>query len=630
MHRFLCTLLLPTVVAVVGLAAAPINAESTDILPLSEVERGQKGHGFSVFSGSSPERFEVEVLGVWRDVEPDTSYILARLSGMNLEESGVVAGMSGSPIYIDGRLAGALAFAWPFAIHPIAGITPIDSMRRLDEGASAGDAVASSGTAASLEQLVAADPPAEILQHTLSRLSPSPLEGATTGVGWSAAGFGAGTRDLLGRTLGLVSPAGQTEGDEGGGMAAGDAVAAVLVSGDMQLAATGTVTDRQGDRILAFGHTFLGAGPIDVPMATAEVITVLANRLNSFKITNLGGIVGSFDLDRKTGIRGHLGREAELTPLSITIEGDRRRSFQLRVARIPMMTPTLVAISVLGALDAVTQAGGDQGLDLEARFDLGVWGELQVVQSFDGPSAGFDAALYVLAFADYLVNNHLEEVEIADIEIVLTQHPNPRLATLVEAHASSTRVRPGDTIALNLDLVEYRGERRRASLDVDIPTSLPEGRYSLLVGDGVNIDVARLTIEQTSPVTFGQALSLLRSLHSRRQIVVLGVYGGQGLAIAGEVLPRLPASVRSLWAAASSSSAIPLHLAIASQQEMALDVPLMGAARIDLEVRRDGPLGPGSPDSAPGEGGGVPVEGQGGQTQDGSSAAGEPGKEDTE
>ena len=138
-------------------------------------------------------------------------------------------------------------------------------------------------------------------------------------------------------------------------------------------------------------------------------------------------------------------------------------------------------------------------------------------------------------------------------------------------------------------------------MEVVIPTSIPDGRYSLLVGDGVSIDVARLTIEQTVPVTFSQALTLLRSLHSRRELVVLGVFGGQGLAIGGEVLPRLPASIRSLWGAAASSSAIPLQLAIASQQEMAMDIPVLGAARIDLEVRRDGPLGPNAPEDSPGQ-----------------------------
>jgi len=594
MHKFLCTLSLLLLCVRAGAAAGPEAAEVGEPLPLSQVRPGQTGYGLSVFSGQSPERFEVEVIGVWREVEPDTSYILARLSGMDLEESGVVAGMSGSPVYLDGRLAGAIAFAWPFSLHPIAGITPIESMLRLSAAPAGVEVAASLGKPTSLSQLVSGVLPADLLERHLTRLSPPLLEGAATGVGWSAAGLGANTRKLLTRGLGEVSPSGRAASGGSLDLAAGESVAAVLVSGDMQLAATGTVTERSGDQILAFGHPFLSAGPIRIPMATAEVVTVLANQANSFKITNLGEIVGSFDLDRKTGIRGQMGAVAELTPLTIGILGDRSRNFELQLARIPMMTPTLVAISVLGALEAVTQAGGNQGLDLRSRFDLGDRGDLEVVQSFDGTSAGLDAALYVMAFADYLVNNYLEKVEISGIEVELTQHPQPRLATLVEAHASSTRVRPGDTVSLNLDLSEYRGQRRRASMDVVIPTSIPEGRYSLLVGDGVSIDVARLAIEQTQPVTFSQALTLLKSLHSRREIVVLGVFGEKGLAIAGEVLPRLPGSIRSLWGAAASSSAIPLQLAIASQQEMQMEIPVMGSARIDLEVRRDGPVGPGS------------------------------------
>ena len=608
MHRFLCNLSLLLLFVCAAVAAESAPEEVTEPLPLSQVRPGQTGYGLSVFSGQGPERFDVEVIGVWREVEPDTSYILARLSGLNLEESGVVAGMSGSPVYLEGRLAGAVAFAWPFSIHPIAGITPIESMRRLSDAAAGAKPTATRVEPTSLSQLVAGELPIGLLERHLARLSPPPLEGAASGVGWSAAGFGTESRELLTRGLGEVSPSGRAQSGGSLDLVAGDPVAAVLVTGDMQLAATGTVTERLGDQILAFGHPFLSAGPIEIPMATAEVITVLANQANSFKITNLGQIVGSFDLDRKTGIRGQMGRLAELTPLTIDIVGDRSRSFELQLARIPMMTPTLVAISVLGALEAVTQTGGNHGLDLRSRFDLGDWGELEVVQSFDGMSAGLDAALYVLAFADYLVNNYLAEVEISGIEVELTQYPQPRLATLVEAHASSTRVRPGDTVSLNLDLSEYRGQRRRASMDVVIPTSLPEGRYSLLVGDGVSIDVARLAIEQTQPVTFSQALSLLESLHSRREMVVLGVFGGQGLAIAGEVLPRLPGSIRSLWGAAASSSAIALQLAIASQQVMRMDIPVLGAARIDLEVRRDGPLGPSSQEDPRGASQGSPSD----------------------
>jgi hypothetical protein len=191
-----------------------------------------------------------------------------------------------------------------------------------------------------------------------------------------------------------------------------------------------------------------------------------------------------------------------------------------------------------------------------------------------------------MAYTSFLLNNHLAKVELAGIDIELTQFEQPRTARLVEAHAAKTVVRPGDRVPVNLDLVAFRGDHFRRSIELELPTGLADGRYSLLVGDGVSVDVARLMIERFEPVTFDQALDFLRSLHSRRQLVVLGIFAGAGLAVAGEVLPQLPGSVRSLWGAAASGSAVPLRLAVAHEDVAELDVPLEGILRIDLEVQR--------------------------------------------
>lgn len=622
MHRFLCSTVLFLVLPWLAAAQPPERPPIDELMPLAEVRPGQRGYGLSVFAGQERQRFEVEVLGVWSQVAPDTSFILARLSGMGLEESGVIAGMSGSPVYLDGRLAGAVAFAWPFSIRAIAGITPIEAMHRLSAKASAASIPAASRRPVSLEQLVAADLSTDLLTGSLAQWRAAPVEGASSGLGWSVSGLGLESRRLVAEQLGDLAPAGQAPELDAATLQPGDSVAAVLMTGDIQLAATGTVTQRDGDEILAFGHPFLSVGSIEVPMATSQVITVLANQANSFKITNMGAVVGAFDLDRKVGVRGVLGRQARMTPLDIEVKGDRQRSFSMEVASVPMMTPSLMAIAVLGALDSVTQAGGSQGLDLRAEFGLGELGALQVVQSFDGDFAATDAAMYVFAFADYLLNNHLAEVEVSRLRVELEQYPQPRLATLVDAHVSRTRVRPGDKVTLNVDLAEYRGRRRRASMDVAIPTGIPDGRYSLLVGDGVSIDVARLTVEQAAPVTFDQALHLLSSLHSRRDLVVLGVFAGQGLSVAGEVLPQLPGSIQTLWSAAASSSAVPIGLAIASQQDRRLEIPLMGAIRVDLDVRRDGPIGPAGSDEPDDAEAPRPPEGT---SVDDSGATSEPG-----
>jgi hypothetical protein len=571
----------------VAFGAADGRAEA--VFPLAEVKPGLQGYGMSVFAGFEPERFEVEIIGVWRNLRPGTSYILAELSGHGLEESGVIAGMSGSPVYLDGRLAGAVAFAWPFSHRAVAGITPIEMMREMSAEQGSG-APAVGSTAPTLEQLAAVDLPSDRLGDGVSLLEPAGVGQGIPGILWTTVGFGERSRDLLSRHLGSVAVAGGASAGTSGDLVPGSSVAGVLIDGDLRLAVSGTVTDRSGEELLAFGHPFLGVGPLRVPMASAEVVTVLSSRFQSFKVTNIGDVVGAFDLDRVVGIRGRLGVEAPTTPVDIHVRGSRTEEFQVRIADLPLLAPTMVAIAALGSLDAATHAQGDQGLDLDVRFELGDQGELTVRQSFDGLGAAMEAATYLMAYTSFLLNNRLEEVKLTGVDIELTQFEQPRTARLVEAHAAKTIVRPGDRVPVNLDLVAFRGDHFRRSIELELPTGLADGRYSLLVGDGVSVDVARLMIERFEPVTFAQALDFLRSLHSRRQLVVLGIFAGAGLAVAGEVMPQLPGSVRSLWGAAASGSAVPLRLAVAHEDVAELDVPLEGLLRIDLEVKRQEPL----------------------------------------
>ncbi|MEE8137696.1 MAG: SpoIVB peptidase S55 domain-containing protein [Thermoanaerobaculia bacterium] len=591
----MCTLVASLLVLAPATTAATQPQDAPTIMPLEEVRPGATGYGLSVFRGQQPERFEVEVLGVWRNVRPGVSYIVARLSGQGLEQSGVIAGMSGSPIYLDDRLAGAVVLSWPFSQEAIAGIIPIESMHQLIEVPQQVPAAVAAGAPADLKRIASGDLPESLLTDQLSLLRPDLQGQAGYGVQWTAVGFGERSRRFLAQSLGSLAPAGSTDLDLAVELQPGASVAGVLVDGDLRLAVIGTVTDRIGDEIVAFGHPFLGLGPVRLPMATTEVVTVLASRFSSFKIANLGRVVGAFDLDRLVGIRGRLGLEAPTTRLKIRVRGARNRVFDLRVADLPSVAPGLIAISVLGSLEAATRAAGSQGLDLEARFDLGERGALEIRQSFDGDNAAVDAALYLLAVTGFILQNRMERVEIGSLEVELTQFQEPRIARLVEVHASRTLVRPGERVLLNFEFVAFRGERSRRSYELEVPTGIPDGRYSLLVGDGVSIDVARLTVERSDPLNFSQALGFLRSLHSRRDLAILGLVSGPGLAVAGEVLPRLPGSLRSIWGAAASTSAVPLRLAVADEHVIPLDVPVEGIVRVDLEVRRRGPLSTAEP-----------------------------------
>ncbi len=572
-------------------SAPPVFAGAQPIIPLTEVKKGQRGYGLSVFSGTDPERFEVEVIGVMRNLRPNLSYILARLTGKGLEKSGVAAGMSGSPVFIDGRLAGAVAFSWPFSNEAIAGITPIDSMRTLSTFQAL---PVTPPPPINLSELRSGKLPEGLLSSQLSRLQPQLTSGAMPSVQWATSGFGDLSLGMLRQGLGSVGAAGKAApGTVSSDLAPGTSVSVVLVDGDFELAANGTVTDHYGDHVLAFGHPFLGLGPVRVPMAAAEVVTVISSANSSFKISNTGPIVGAFEQDRQMGIQGRIGATAPMVPMSLHVAaqgGERARDFHMRLADLPEFIPLLVGSTLLGGIESASYATGQQSLELTAHLRLQKYGDLEVRQSFDSENAGTDAAAFLLTIVNYLTQNPLQKVSLESVDVSVSQTDKPKVATLVGANADRTVVRPGQRVTLSLDLVAFRGERFRHSLTVDLPKDLPVGRYSLLVGDGSSIDSARIALEPADPQSFPQALALLRSFHSRRDLMVLGVYAGAGLSVAGEVMPRLPGSVRSLWGAAGSGSVVGLRSTIAQEQRERMPMPVTGLVRIDLEVRRKEPL----------------------------------------
>jgi hypothetical protein len=577
-------------------AATPVEVPA---LPIDDVERGAKGYGLSVFAGTDPVRFDVEILGVVRNLHPDTSIILARLSGQGLEKSGVFAGMSGSPVFVDDRLAGAVAFSWSFASDAIAGITPIGAMRDLTRLPALGarPVVAIDPAAPTVEQLLAATFPESLLEERLRALAPQLVTGAASGLQWTAAGLGDATRSRLERGRGPVTPAGSAP-ELTGELEAGSAVAGVLVSGDLQIALTGTVTERRGDDILAFGHPYLGLGPISLPMAAAEAITVISSRSSSFRLANVGPVVGAFSEDRLPGMLGRLGRQARTIPVVIRVANqgpptadsqpataaEQERTFEIAVAEIPLQTPTLAGIGVLEALDVARHQSGVQDLTVEARLELEGHQPLRLGRHFAGTSAGLDTALYVLSLLSFVMNNDSEEVVVRRLEVDLAHSPELRTVSLLAAHPSERSVRPGAEVDLRLELRRYRGETFHRTIRVALPSDLPAGPYYLFVGDGASIDAARLQMQPTVPTDFRESLELLRSFHGPSDLIVLGVLPSPGLVVDGKTLPRLPGSVRSIWSASGPLAAKPVGLAIRAEQSERLDFPLAGGVRVDLQV----------------------------------------------
>jgi hypothetical protein len=324
-------------------------------------------------------------------------------------------------------------------------------------------------------------------------------------------------------------------------------------------------------------------------MAPAEVITVLPSLYSSFKLANSGPIVGEFTRDHAAGAVGTIGAVPRTVPFELEIGGPSPKRYRLKLARVPQFVPLLAAIGALGALDVAASSGGTEGVDLELAADLGPRGRLELAQSFDGAGAGTDAVLWMYAVLDFLSGTELAEIDVAAIEAKLVPWAKPRVAALVGAHPARSRLEPGETLDLFVDLRGYRGEAERRRLSLAVPPDLPAGRYTLLVGDGTSVDAARLGLEPAAPVTFEQARDLLSSLGTTREIAVLGVLPGRGLALAGEVLPRLPASARQIWAAGGGGGARPLRLAVVQLERFPQEVPISGIVRLDIELARPMP-----------------------------------------
>jgi hypothetical protein len=594
----------------VGLPSALAQEQPSpdpDVIPIEEVTRGQRGYGLSVFAGTTPERFDVEVIGVMRNVYPGMSFILARLSGQDLERDGVVRGMSGSPVYLDDRLAGAVAFSWDFASDAIAGITPIADMRALHflpAGGARSRPAAELGSPLSLLRL--ADPiddpkrAAEELRSHLGALgqgAASLVSGASSSVAFVASGFEARSRSFLGLALGELATGGAAaDALEVPEIRPGASVAGVLIGGDLKLAASGTVTDRTGEEVVAFGHPVLALGPVKIPMAVAEVLTVVSSDLSSFKLTNVGPVIGAFDEDRLPGMRGRLGAVAPTTPVRISVAGsagglvgdpakDRgERAYQLQVADVPLMRPSLLAVATLQTVDAFSYAGGDQSLDLAATFRFAGYDDVEVRQSFDGSGAALNAAIYLLQLVGFFELNPWVDLDTSEVDIALTQGPETRTLSVLGAHAERRQVRPGETVEILLDLRSHRGQRTQRRVPVVVPADAAPGPLYLFVGDGSSVDAAALQLEPFEPASFEESLDLLASFHARHEIGVLSVRPARGLVVDGRSLPDLPESMRALWQGSASATAKALPLAIVHRQFVTSDLPLEGLERVDLEV----------------------------------------------
>lgn len=581
-----------------------------------------KGYGLTVFRGYGVERFDVEVLGVLRNTAAGRSVILVSLSGLDLEETGVVAGMSGSPVYLEGKLAGAVASGFAFSRKPIAGVTPIESMTSIvPAGAAGSPLVRAAGPpiaerAAFLARLAAA-PEAERLTELERALleslpaGPAPAPGGTTLLAFQGAGLAASTVEAfraplarLGVSEANLALLGASAAPAAGAAAVGEpadlvpgaSVTAYLVRGDLQLGATGTVTEVWPDgRFVAFGHPFLGAGELELAVAPAEVVTVVPSLYQSIKLANGGEPRYRLTHDRDTGVGGRTDRTGATVPVKVLVEGNGRppREFRFEVAAHPKLLPVLSGLAADASMTAADPTPRDRLLSFRVALETAA-GEVAYEDVATGSRAKDVAVLTTVALAAAVADNDLGDPGIRSVTLRFGSSTEERRLRLVDAAPVSRKVAPGETLAVAVRLADRRGEETVRVVRLAVPAGTPEGRATIVVADGSNATALRQLLDPSEPRTLAEFGAFISRIVPGNRLLAGLLVASRGASTRSATLDALPPTALALLAGArekGETGIADVEARLVSEEILTFDRPVSGAVRIGVDVERASPRG---------------------------------------
>jgi len=550
------------------IAAAQVSASpppsTGGFFPLNELKRGMTATAWTVFSGTKPEPMAVEILGVLRGGRgPGHDMILAQLHGAKPEYTGVVAGMSGSPVYIGNKLLGSISYhIGMFSKDAIAGITPIEDMlevRDLPIGGPLEQARMPRDTAA----------PANAFNGSIGALSVPGLSGSDTMFqpmetplvmsGFSPEAIRLWKQKMAGTGLDMVAAGGIGSGSSKSGdeptMAStsdvlpGSAVSLQIVRGDLEIAATCTVTYIDPRQLLACGHPVLQAGPISLPMTKAEVVTTLASSLQSFKVINTGDTIGAFTEDRESAIRGVFGTRAHMIPLHVTMKGTQKtRKLNVEILDLAPLTPQAVLVVLFQALlennestaDTSYHLTGSIAMDGYPPAPLDLW-----APATDNMPAPMMAALETGERFAKFYSNSARHGTMRSINLQIEAIPRRISVELESARLiSGNIVHPGDTVTVEATVRPWQQTARNVRIPVTIPTRLETGTVRVLVSDAGVLD---RTLDQPRmiprPVDMESILSQVNSQHRADRIYVSLLLPETQAGMEGKTLSSLPISI---------------------------------------------------------------------------------------
>jgi hypothetical protein len=607
------------VATVTGLSALLSGAGAQ--MGVDEIRPGMVGIGRTVFDGTRVEEFKVNIVGVLENIiGPHRNLILAKLEGGPLAHTGVIAGMSGSPVYIDGKLIGAVSYALgSFSKEPIAGITPIAEMT---------DAASFGGTRPSAARVqvdfpLTRDSLTAAFRKALNwnrpfadRPSDARFSGATAVAGLGGAqlgtllrpiatplamsGFEPDVADLIGGAFqdqGFIPTGGGAAGARAGEMPyegplkPGDAIGVAFVTGDLQLGGTGTVTHIDGDRVYAFGHPMYNLGPTEFPMTRAYVYTVLPSLFSSMKLSSTGDVIGTFLQDRATTIAGRLGQGPQLIPLTLTLESDRttKRTFKFGLVNDQLFTPLMTYATILNTASSYERQFGTATFHVRGAATVRKHDAIAFNNLFSGEQASMGAAAYIVAPITYLVGNDFEKVQLDSIDITLSTAEEPKTATLERVWLDDPRPRAGRTVPLKMLLRTYRGDDIVRTLPIEIPSNA-SGTLSVLVTDGARLSQAeqRETRTPNQQRSVDQMIRLLNKGRRNNTLYVKLLGSDSGAVVNGELLSSLPPSVLGVLESDRNGGTFnPLHSATIGEWELPTEHLVSGSRTVTITVSQN-------------------------------------------
>ena len=546
--------------------------ESVQTFPLSQVRPGLKGVGRTIFEGNKVEEFQVEVLGVLKNaIGPKHDVILARLSGGPLAKTGVILGMSGSPVYVDGKLLGAVSLAFPLSTEPIAGITPIQEMLDVvPESKTAPAGVARGGLAFGIERaetdlvgrvvpsagdgvlnLEKLFPAAEQENGLAAMRLPLRMGGFPSGLIRSATALfeRLGFEPMAGAAL----ASGSLSNDEGGkdsenDLVPGSMVSVYLMRGDFNINADCTVTARSGTNLFACGHRFLLAGPLAYPFGESHVITTVPNLYASFKLDAPGPPLGSIRQDRFGAIYGVVGEKAPTVPVNIQLAStlNKPQSYEFEMVQDPFLTPVLMNLGMVSALTSTERMVGPSTFQIQGGIELSSGGQVDVddVVSADANAGAMAGGAVAIPLA-FLLGSGFPDLAIKSIHLSVVALNQRRVATLEQAWSSNSEVRPGDHIEITTVLRTPGGESITDRIPLDIPSNISAKTLSVVVGSGgaMNVLQNRFTPLTTAPRDLGQMVKALNRMRRNNRVYALLMAPARSFVLQGDEYPSPPPSL---------------------------------------------------------------------------------------